>query len=490
MKLTRLLIATGLLWASITVASARDDDQKEGTKAVELLKALIRIDTTNAPGDTTQIAQFLKSQFDELDVPTEIVVAPNGKAAHFFARLKGDGSLPPVLLAAHTDVVPANASAWSVDPFAAVERDGFVYGRGAYDNKASVAVFARGVMRLAENHVKLSRDVIFLAEADEEQGQFNTGWLAREHWAKMDAAFALNEGGRTYRDASGRVRQLNVSVADKITLTLRLTTRGPAGHSSMPPPAMTTANGKLIAALSKLTTYRGDVRLSPQIQQYFRSLATLYPGPLADGVEHIIAALDTAGRSAGADAILAASPDDAPALDALLRDTLAITMIDAGLKPNIIPGEASAIVNARLLPGASVDAFIEQLTGVIDDPGVDIEIVNSRPKPELAAFFRSRSAIQPSSIDTDLYSALQRSAKRVWPDAMVLPTLMVASTDATPWRERGIPVYGLAPFPSDDETFRRIHGDDERISVQSLHEGAQFVYEVLHDVASVRKRNR
>ncbi|PZR48290.1 MAG: peptidase M20, partial [Stutzerimonas stutzeri] len=157
----------------------------QGAATAAMLKDLIRIDTSNAPGDTREVADYLKRRFDAAGIPNEIILAPNGKAAHFIARLKGDGSKRPLLIAAHTDVVPAEKARWSVDPFGGIEKDGFIYGRGALDNKGAVAAFATAVLRLKAQGTKLSRDIIFLAEADEEQGVYNTNWLAQNHWPKL-----------------------------------------------------------------------------------------------------------------------------------------------------------------------------------------------------------------------------------------------------------------------------------------------------------------
>lgn len=475
------LLVPALVLALAAPVSAKD--KAEGDRTVALLQELIRFDTTNAPGDTTKIAAYLDSLFRPHGVHTEIILAPNGKAAHFIARLKGDGTLPPLLLAAHTDVVPAQRENWTVDPFAGIIKDGFVYGRGALDNKGSVAIYARAVLRLLEDKVKLKRDIIFLAEADEEQGQYTTSWLAKHHWDKIDAAVALNEGGGILTAPDGTVRQVNVSIADKQTLNLKLTARGPAAHSSFPLPPLTTANGQLIAALSKIAFAETPIRLLPQTVAYFQGLARIYPGPLSAAVDRLVAAQDDAARLVAAREVMAAHPDQAVTLSALMRDTMVVTMINAGVKPNIIPGEAEAIMNARLMPGVDVYEFVAQVKALIGNPAIEVEIVNSRPKEEQAAFFRERSAIRPSSTETDLFGALETQAKRVWPKAEVLPMMLQASTDAGAWRARGVPVYGIWPYPADADTMGRIHGDDERIAVKSVHEGVDYVYGVLKQVA-------
>ena len=457
MNITKTSLALALACAMGTSAFAQQQPTEsplaaaEGAKTVELLKQLIRIDTSNAPGDTTALANFLKTQFAPLGADITIVTAPNGKASHFIARIKGDGSKKPILLAAHADVVPVERDRWTVEPFAGVEKDGFVFGRGAMDFKGGMAVFARAVMRLAEQKVPLSRDVIFLAEADEEQGAFNTSWLAKDHWDKIDAEFALNEGGYVMQDEKGIVRQVNITTADKVTMVLRLRTKGPVGHPSRPLPPSQTAGGKMIAALGKLSNYDTKIKLMPQ-----------------------------AGKE---QALSSAKPSGASRLHALTHDTMTITMFNSGKTANVIPGEAEAIVDVRMLPGTTTDQIIEEVKGVIGDASVSVEIASPASVEATQKYYRMRTSMPASSTSTDLYKAIEVNAKKLWPQADVVPALFEAGTDAIAWRERGVPVYGIYPYPLDDDILRGMHGHDERISVRSLHQGTDWIYKVLKDVA-------
>ncbi|GGZ35307.1 M20/M25/M40 family metallo-hydrolase [Asticcacaulis endophyticus] len=470
--------------AGLGLSLMPDVVRAQGSKVdvAALLKDLIRFNTVNAPGDTREMAAYLTTLFNSAGVPNETILAPNGKAAHFIARLKGNGTKKPVLIAAHTDVVPVERERWSVDPFEGVEKEGFIYGRGALDNKAAVAVFAQAVLRLAKEKRKLSRDVIFLAEADEEQGAFNTNWLAANHWDKIDAEFCLNEGGRTFIGAQG-VREMQVSCADKLTLNLKIRTSGPTGHSSRPLPVSQTANGQLIEALARLSTYETEIILLPQVEAYLKASAKLNPGPYADAVAALLNASEPAARKAAARRLIT-QKDAGWGTEGLLRNTLVISMINSGIKPNVIPGNAEAVMNARLLPGQKVGPFIEELKAVIGNPKIEFEIVSTRPKDQQMPFFDAYADIIPSTTDTELYKAIERGAKTVWPQVTVMPTLLVASTDATPWRLRGVPVYGLGPVPVDADTASRIHGDDERVGVEPLKQGARFAYEILKTVSA------
>src|SRR5882724_3032336 len=202
----------------------------------ELLGELLRIDNSNPPGNEARIADLLARKFRAAGIAVDIVPTPDPNKAHFIARLKGDGSKRPVLLAGHADTVGVEREKWTLDPFAGIQRDGYLYGRGAIDFKGGLAVFVQAVLQLHANRIPLARDVILLAESDEEGGQYNTTWLAQDHWPKIDCEFALNEGGWIIPNPDGRVRYVSISTADKTGVSLKLTARGTSTHSSMPRP--------------------------------------------------------------------------------------------------------------------------------------------------------------------------------------------------------------------------------------------------------------
>jgi acetylornithine deacetylase/succinyl-diaminopimelate desuccinylase-like protein len=228
----RGIVVTVFLFVAFTQVLAQQGEHP----TADLLSELIRIDTSNPPGNESKIANFLAARLGPLGFDIRIVPTPEPGKAHFIARLKGDGSKRPVLLAAHADVVGVEKEKWTVDPFGGVIRDGYVYGRGAIDFKGGLAVFTQAVTRLAKEHVPLHRDVILLSEADEESGRYNTSWLADSHWELIDCEFALNEGGWIIKDDQGRVQYVSVSTADKRSVPVILTASGTSTHSSMPTP--------------------------------------------------------------------------------------------------------------------------------------------------------------------------------------------------------------------------------------------------------------
>jgi acetylornithine deacetylase/succinyl-diaminopimelate desuccinylase-like protein len=432
----------------------------------ELLSQLIRIDTSNPPGNEARLDDFLAERLRPLGFEIEIVPTPQPGKAALFARLKGDGSARPVLLAAHADVVGVEREKWSLDPFAGIVKDGYVYGRGAIDFKGGMAVFAEAVMRLARNRVPLKRDVILLVEADEEGAPYNTSWLAQSHWAQMDCEFALNEGGWIMKRPDGKVRYVSISTADKSSLSLVLTARGTSTHSSMPLPDQ--AIFRLARALARLGDYETPPRLTASTREFFLTLAKTSEPPMSAYFADLVDGADAA-RVARADREIGRDP----LLHAIMRNTIAPVLLKAGFRGNVIPGSAEATVNFRVLPGTMVEDLIAEIEKVIADENVEVAAPRTRAAPSA-----------PSSTESPLYRALVHSANAVWSGAPVTQYLFQAGTDAGAWRSRGVPVFGVYPYPIDGEDLRRMHGNDERVPVDSLEEGVDYIYRTLLEVAA------
>ena len=454
------IIAASLAIANSVFAQASDSDS-----TAALLRDLIRANTSNPPGNERRIADVLAPRFRALGFDVQIIPTPDSGKAHFIARLKGDGSKRPVLLAAHADVVGVEREKWSLDPFAGEVKDGHVFGRGAIDFKGGMAVFARAVMMLAERKIPLARDVIFIAEADEEGGTYNTSWLAREHWADMDAEFALNEGGWIMKREDGRVRYVSISTADKSSIALTLTAKGTSTHSSMPRPD--NAIFALSRAMAKVSMYETPLVITPETKQFFTTLARTSGPPMSDYYRDLVGS--DAAKAKRADAIVGKDP----LLHALVRHTIAPVIIQGGFRSNVIPGSATATINLRIVPGSDVRAFVEELRRVVGDSTIEMK---------LPANIADRQST-PSSQNTELYRALEREAKVEFPGAEVTPYLFQAGTDAGAWRTRGVPVYGIYPYPIDADELTRMHGNDEKVSIASLKQGTEMIYRTLIAVA-------
>ena len=332
---------------------------------VAMLVDLIRIDTSNPPGNEAAIAEYLAPKLKAAGFEVDVIQTPTPGKAVLIARLKGDGSKRPLLLAAHADVVGVEREKWSVDPFAGLIRDGYVFGRGAIDFKGGMAVFVRAAMMLAENKVPLARDVIVLAEADEEGGlTYSTPWLAENYWPKIDCEFALNEGGWIIKGRDGRVQYVSISTADKLSLPIVMTARGTSTHSSMPRPD--SAIFALSRALARLADHETELKLIPSTRQFFQTLARTSSEPMATQFRNLTGSDPARVREADREI----SKD--PLLHAIMRNTIAPVIMNAGFRSNVIPGSADVTINVRLIPGTDPMDMVGEIQRVIADPKIEV----------------------------------------------------------------------------------------------------------------------
>ena len=462
------LLALALTALAASAATARAQ-QVDPTAA--LLSELIKVNTSNPPGQTLPLDELLAAKFKAVGYTVEIINTPDKDKSHFIARLKGNGSKKPLLLAAHADVVGVEREKWSLDPFAGTIKDGHVYGRGAIDFKGGMAVFAAAALRLAENKVPLDRDIIFLAEADEEGQPMNTGWLAKDHWASMDAEFALNEGGWIIKDDAGKVRYVSISTADKSVVGITLTSKGTSTHSSMPLPDNAIAS--LGAAIAKIAAYNPPVQLTKETRQFFLTLGKTSTGATAKYFRDLVNG--TPAQVNAADKVISADP----LLHAIMRNTIAPVLISGGFRTNVIPGSADATLNLRLVPGTDPNAMVALIEKLVNDKRITVKLATNSAA--------ATGVITPSSVETELYKALESEAKAEWPGVEVTPYLFQAGTDAGAWRSRGIPVYGIYPYPITNDELRTMHGNDERVSVEGLKQGTDMIYRVLVKIAGSKK---
>ena len=452
-------------------------------ETAQLLTELIRVNTGNPPGNEAQLDALLKTKFAPLGFEIDIIPTPDPAKAHFIARLKGDGSKKPILLAAHADVVGVEREKWSVDPWAGVVKDGYIMGRGAIDFKGGLAVFAQAVMMLAKNKIPLSRDVIFLSEADEEGGQYNTTWLAKDHFDKIDCEFALNEGGWIIKNPDGTTRYVSISTADKSSVSLLVTARGTSTHSSMPRPD--NAIFTLAKAMAKIADYDTQPKLIDSTKEFFTTLEKTSKPPMSAYFHDLVSGTDPAKIKIADREI---SKD--PLLHAIMRNTIAPVFLNAGFRGNVIPGSADATLNFRTIPGTNVDELISEIKAVVNDPRVEVTNAGARGMPAgsnaeaYAAYIRAASHLKPSTKDTDLFRALVKQSNVVFPGVPVTTYLFQAGTDAAAWRSRDIPVYGIYPYPISADDLTRMHGNDERVSIKSLQEGTDLIYKTLLQVAA------
>jgi acetylornithine deacetylase/succinyl-diaminopimelate desuccinylase-like protein len=437
-------------------------------EALGWLVDLIKINTTNPPGNEQIAAMYIAAVLEKEGIKAEILDLAPGRSA-VVARLRSTAMADPskaLLLAAHMDVVGVEKSKWTVDPFAAVEKDGYLYGRGAIDDKGMLAANLAAFIALKRANPRLNRDVIFLATADEEQfGDASIKMLIAKYWDKFAAGFALNEGGEVVQK-NGKVQYVAVQASEKVPVNVTVVARGTSGHASMP--TKDNAVVHLAAAVAKIGNYSAPVHFTTIVRRYFEQLASIEDDEMAKWMR----SMDTSDRGEHAQRVIS---EASPLWNAMLRDTIAPTMLTAGVRVNVIPGEARANLNIRLLPGDTIDALLAELTKLVNDPQIRFEI---QPDAGLAA--------PPSSLENDFYATITKVAGREFSNAPVLPFQSTVATDSAQLRLHNVQSYGFLPFPLTDEDLRRMHGDDERIPLPSFAKGVEVLSRVITEFVVAR----
>jgi acetylornithine deacetylase/succinyl-diaminopimelate desuccinylase-like protein len=425
-----------------------------------VLRDYLKIDTSNPPGNEEKAAVFLKSILDREGIPAEIVEVAPGRA-DLVARLKGNGSKGALILTHHMDVVHVDRARWTVDPFGAEVKNGYLYGRGSLDMKTTGILQLATLIRLKREGVPLSRDVIYLGTADEEvEATGMQTLIAKRPDVFAGAELCLNEGD-VIDARRGKIRSWNVSVAEKQTLWLKVTAKGASGHASTPPQGGTAVTS-LIAALDRLAHHETAVSVSPDVQRYFSALRHSFPGLAPEKLDSLEASLrdDPQFRKA-----FLADGERA----ARVRNTIAITVLQGGPQTNVIPSEASAHLDCRLLPAQDPSVFIEEIRTALGNPAILIE-----PLQPMVAASSSRT-------DTALFRAIERVAARRAPGTPVVPTLLTSWTESALLRPLGIQAYGFDPLALDEREGGLSHGNDERVSLENIKQGAAILYDIVRE---------
>jgi acetylornithine deacetylase/succinyl-diaminopimelate desuccinylase-like protein len=464
LKSAALLCAAMLSVPAHTAVGQQGIDlAKLQTEAVQRTREYLRINTTNPPGNEAETMRWFARILQQEGIPFDTASSAPGRG-NIWARLKG-GNQPALVLLHHMDVVPADPKYWNSDPFAATTKDSVIFGRGALDTKTLGVVELEAFLALHRAKVPLDRDVIFMATADEEAGgNFGAGWMVKNRpEAFKGAGILLNEGGDGTLGDDGKV-QFAIEVTQKTPYWLKLTSVGNPGHGSTPPPA--SAVNRLIRALDRLQTYEFAPRVVPAVATYFAAIAPSMPAKWQDGFR------DASKLIADPNTLMALQIEQRSAA-ALLRNTCSITMLQASNKINVVPPEAQAQVDCRLLPDQDRDAFLREFTGVINDPNIKIELV-----------IGFSAAV--SSTETPLYRSIVDVIKRNYPAASIAPAVSTGFTDSHWFRDLGISSYGFAPFviPSAEEG--GVHGNNERISIENIRKGTAMMVDLVRAVVSAK----
>lgn len=431
------------------------------------LSQLIGINTTNPPGNETQAANFLAKYLAKDGFVSEIIESAPGRG-NIITRLKGTGEKPNLLLLSHLDVVAANPKEWSVDPFAGTIKDGYVYGRGAYDMKGMTAVEVFTLKLLKKNKIPIKGDVVLAATADEEKGgEEGAGYLLRNHKEKIWCPYVLNEGGGlAFPQKNGNVYP--VQTAEKGIIWLKIKAKGTPGHGSIPNTA-DNAITRINRVLTKLGEYRPETLYIPTLKQFLNEIAKIN----ADLKPYFSSLLKEPNNSEQIlDELAKTDKALAEEIRPRTKTTITPTIINGGVKENIIPSECEAVFDCRVLPGQSVDATLALIKSLLKDEDMDklsFEILQMHDGNE-------------SPTQTPLYNTINSVLHEFEPNCGVTPALTTGGTDSHFFRDMGSVCYGFHPMRPDepnDELEKRMHGIDERITVENLVFGTTIFYEAV-----------
>lgn len=443
------------------VRAAGPDWRALGDETADVLAGLIQIDTTNPPGGETAAANAIARKLGEEGIEAQVLESSPGRG-NVYARLAGKGGGRPVVLLSHLDVVPADPKSWRTPPFAGTKEDGFVYGRGALDDKGMGAVELMAMIAIKRSGQPIERDLILLATADEETGgKAGAGWITEHHPELVQGAeYLVNEGEAIHPLPTGKT-VVQVGVAEKTPCWVRLTARGDAGHGATPPAQ--TAVTRLVRALNKLRRYHTPIRVTRPVEAYFAAVAQEEKEPLKSRLTHLAESLE--------DPEFLAEFTRNPRQNALVRNTLTPTVLTGSAKTNVIPAEASAEIDARLLPGEKPADFLATLATLIGDEAVQIEPLLSFPA----------SASEP---DSPFVATVRQVMTSEFPGIPVIPSVVPGFTDSHYFRELGIESYGFAPFVLSEGEDKTVHGINERISLENLRNGVRRLVTLLRALPS------
>jgi len=428
---------------------------KLGDEAVDITRQYLRIDTTNPPGNETPAAEFLAGILGDAGYETTILESAPGRG-NLVARLRGrSGDAGGALcLLHHLDVVPADPSEWSVDPFGAEIRDGYLWGRGAIDMKSMGVMQLMTMLALARDGITPDRDVVFVAVADEEAGGvMGAAWLTEHHPDLVACRDVINEGG--YGLTETKPPMIACALSEKALLWVKLTARGTPGHGSMPPDDQ--AIGKLLAALGDLAAHPPSLAISPLVERTFRALAARAAAPRRKAIEAIL--------RPEARRVLPVLAKRLPRYQrSLLGDVISMTKLEAGYKENVVPGTASATLDCRLVPETDPEEFFGRLSARMARFDVRCEVLFSDGPAGVS--------------EGPLLPLLDAVCTEAFPEAAFAPVLCPAFTDSRYFRQRGADAYGLVPVMLSNAEVATFHGIDERIPLDGLRKGCEVVYEI------------
>jgi acetylornithine deacetylase/succinyl-diaminopimelate desuccinylase-like protein len=437
--------------------------QQYADLAVQWEQEYLRIDTTNPPGNEARSAIFYKKILDQEGIETRVFEYAPGRA-DLWARLPHAAAQAkrPIVLLNHMDVVTSDPAHWKVPPFSAKLLDGSIYGRGAQDMKSEGLAQLVVMVMLKREKAVLDRDVIFLAVSDEEASGTGTDWfIANQRELLGNAEFMINEGGENLLE-DGKVKYIGVDVGEKTAFWLHVVAHGRPGHGSRP--IEDSAPNRLVRALDRVLAYHTPYKVLPVVEEFLHDMAPYEPEARAKQFRNIHQALENKNFQE--------QVEHDESLNFLLRNTISLTMLGGSGQTNVIPPEAWANLDVRLLPGENSQEFLESIRRVINDPNVTVE--PESPEFRIANY---------SPTSTDLYQVFKQVSAHYFPGAPVVPRLTSGYTENQRYRPLGINAYGFSPYTATDEEGNTEHGNDERIRVEEVRRGFRVLFDVVTGVA-------
>ena len=432
-------------------------------------QAVLRIDTSNPPGNEHLAVEYLKRVFDKEGIPSQ-VFALDPNRSNIVARLKGNGRKRPLLVMGHTDVVTVDPSKWKHPPFSATREGGWVYARGTMDDKDNLSAGLMTMLLLKRQNVPLDRDVIFLAEAGEEgNSNFGIQYMVREHFPEIDAEYCLAEGGGVTR-IGGEVKFAQVETLEKIPRGIELVAHGISGHGSVPLKSNPIVH--LSGAVAKVGQWRPEVRFNETTGTYFRRLAAISPPEKAKYYRDVLST-DPKLRAAADDWLF----ENEPLHSSMLRTSVSPNIFTGGYRFNVIPSEAKATLDVRMLPDEDPTKFLDAVKRVVDDPAVEVRFATQNTRP----------AGVEARLDSEAFKMLEAATTRIY-NTVTLPTMSTGATDMAFLRRKGMQCYGIGPALDSEDGPKGFgaHSDQERLLESELHRFVRFNWDVVTNLAGSR----
>lgn len=438
------------------------------SETINHFQALMRMDTRDPPGNEKASADYIVKTLREAGIDVQIfALEPN--RPNVVARIKGSGARRPILVMGHQDVVNVDTTKWRFPPFSATRDSGWIYGRGATDDKDNLTAGLMLMLLLKRQQIPLDRDVIFLAEVGEE-GATRVGiqYMVNQHFADIDAEYCLAEGGSVTRVA-GRTAYATVSTTEKIPRAISLTAHGTAGHGSVP--LQSNAIVHLAEAIAKFGAWRAPIKLNETTKEYFTRLASIAAPDRAVHYRDIVSG--DPKRMATADDYFVANE---PVQASMLRTSVSPTMVDGGYRVNVIPSEATATLDVRTVPGEDSTAFLEVVRQIVNDPAIDVVYAARDVRP----------GTPPAPLSSEGFRAIEAATTKHY-STVTLPMMLTGATDMAYLRAKGMQCYGIGPATDTEDGPKGYgaHSDQERILESEL---ARFVRYQWDIVLSLAKR--